>query len=73
MYTSCFYDTIESYGVADVNPSKHQEVGRVTCALRAIVYVKDERLRFVSGAKATKIDNVLRAVHYKLAPDRLEN
>lgn len=66
-----FYPTIANFEVADLHLTKGQKFGEASSARREVVHVKDERFLNHSGARATKTDSHVHAIHYKPAPDRL--
>lgn len=61
-----------NFSMADVHLPMHEKGCEVSYKPREIVYIKDERFLYPSGAKATKRSSTISAVHYQPVPDRLD-
>lgn len=63
---------VANFGSVDLNLTDHQKVGEARSARLEIDYLDVKSLSYTSGAKVTKTDSVIDAVHHKLTPNRPE-
>lgn len=72
VYAACpFYTTLTKFGKFDVKQGKRQKINKAASDLQEVYHIDDQSFSYSSATKATKSQINVNFVHYKPAPDPL--